>query len=183
MRRALFPTLLTGLIVTLSACTALYPPAERAEEMMGEAGMMMGGVPMDFTAHLITGTEVPPVDMGTPATASGMGVFVLNADHTELAYAITYSGLSGPVNIAHFHMGALGDAGGVVRTICGAPPAPEAPSQCPMGMSGTLAGAWTSSDSQPLTQEAVDALMAGSIYVNFHTSLNGPGEVRGQILP
>ncbi|MFQ5796265.1 MAG: CHRD domain-containing protein [Candidatus Bipolaricaulia bacterium] len=170
MKRATVIILLMGLIVALSALTT-------------GVAQMMGGVATAFTAFLTTGTEVPAVDMGTPATAVGVGVLVLNADHTELAFAVTYSGLSGPVNIAHFHMGALGSSGGVVRTICGAPPAPEAPAQCPMGTSGTLAGVWTSSDSQPLTPELVDALMAGRIYFNFHTTLNGPGEVRGQVLP
>jgi hypothetical protein len=71
----------------------------------------------------------------------------------------------------------------VVRTLCGKPPTPEAPAQCPEGTSATLSGTWTSIDGQPLTVELVEALKESELYVNIHTELNGAGELRGQVVP
>ena len=34
-----------------------------------------------------------------------------------------------------------------------------------------------------LTQEQVDFLSAGRLYINVHTGTNGPGEIRGNLLP
>jgi hypothetical protein len=101
---------------------------------------------------------------------------VVNAGASEIAFAFTYGGMSGPVLSAHFHRGARGQAGPVIQTICGEP-APALIGACPTGNSGTIAGVWKI----PL-QVAVD-LIAGRLYVNFHTRANQGGEIRGQITP
>lgn len=102
---------------------------------------------------------------------------MVNPGATEVAFAFTYSALSGPVVAAHFHRGARGEAGPIVQTICGAPAPALAGTSCPSGNSGSVAGVWKIS-----LQQAVD-LLAGRIYVNFHTALNPGGEIRGQITP
>ncbi len=150
---------------------------------LGVAQMgMMDGEPLLFQAVLSTAGEVPPVSAETPHTAFGLAIFRLSADGTRLDYSIMYKGLSGPATLAHIHRGGIGEAGGVVRTLCGKPPAPEAPAQCP-GATGVLSGTWTSADSQPLTPELVEVLKNSGLYVNIHTELNGAGELRGQIVP
>ena len=136
-----------------------------------------------FNAFLTPGIAVPAVAANTPAGAHGVAVLALSADRTQLAYSITYSGLSGTPRNAHFHRAPLGQGGGVVRTICGGPTTPQTPSSCPSGTSGTLSGVWARTDQQPFTQELLDVLLAGGLYINFHTELNGSGEIRGQIMP
>ena len=44
-------------------------------------------------------------------------------------------------------------------------------------------GIWTANDSQPLTDEIVDMIRSGEVYVNIHTTANPGGEIRGQLLP
>jgi hypothetical protein len=106
------------------------------------------------------------------ADGKGTGSFTLNDARTELAYSITYFGLTGPLSAGgHFHAAASGQTGPVVRGFAaGGGPA-----------SATYEGTWTSSDSQPLTVALVESLLAGRIYVNLHTSANPAGEIRDQV--
>jgi len=51
-----------------------------------------------------------------------------------------------------------------------------------IGASGSVSGLWTSTDvTQPLTRALADSLIAGKTYINFHTSANPGGEMRGQV--
>ena len=120
-----------------------------------------------FTASL-DGTQ----EGGVTTTATGTGSFDLSGDFTQLHYIISYQGLSGALTAAHFHMGLPGIAGPVVKPIASsAKPA-----------SSTVSGTWSTSDAtNPLTPAFVDSLLAGKIYVNFHTSANPGGEIRGQL--
>jgi hypothetical protein len=70
---------------------------------------------------------------------------------------------------AHFHNGAIGVNGGVVRTITN-------------DFAGnTASGIWTSSDTEPLTPGLIADLLAGNLYINVHTAANPGGEIRGQV--
>jgi hypothetical protein len=71
--------------------------------------------------------EVPAV----ATSATGQGTAVISADGSTITYLVTYSGLSGTLNAAHFHTGAAGVAGGVILPLV-AGPSP---------MSGTLTAA------------------------------------------
>jgi len=137
------------------------------------------GKPIVFRADLTIAQEVP--SPGTLSAGVGAGVFLLNEDRTELAFAIAFTGLSGPLMNAHFHTGAFGVAGPVRRTICGAPPVPEV-GPCPAAPA-LLTGTWKSTDTQPLNAERVQELLEGKIYVNLHTAANPAGEIRGQVIP
>ena len=119
--------------------------------------------------------EVPAPKPETPRSGIGTGAVVVNAAASEIAFALTYSALSGQLVSAHFHRGARGEAGPILQTICGEP-APALLGACPQGNSGTIGGVWKMI---PL-QIAVD-LQAGRLYVNFRTALNPGGEIRGQI--
>lgn len=129
-----------------------------------------------LAATLNIAQEVPASRPETPREANGLAALVLNAAKTELGFALTYSGLSGPATAMHFHRGKPGEAGPVVRTIC-----PALGVACPAGTSATLSGIWKRDDAQALTTELIDALLKGELYLNIHTALNPPGEIRGQI--
>ena len=122
-----------------------------------------------FTATLNGAQETPPVI----TTASGTGSFDLSDDFTELHYVITYQGLSDTLSAGgHFHRGKPGVAGGIIRNIATHGGAAF----------GTVIGTWKSTDaSQPLTPALVESLLTGRVYVNFHTTANPGGEIRGQV--
>ncbi len=120
-----------------------------------------------FTAQLNSAQEVPTPT--TPSNATGTGAFRLNAPGAELKFDITVCDLTGPILMAHFHKGVPGVAGGVVRTLTD-------------DFDGnTASGVWNASDSEPLTGDLVNDLIAGNLYVNVHTTANQPGEIRGQV--
>jgi len=113
--------------------------------------------------------EVPAV----VTAATGQGTAVISADGSTITYLVTYSGLSGTLNAAHFHTGAAGVAGGVILPLV-AGPSP---------MSGTLTAAnFQASGSVTTYAQAVAAIRAGTTYFNLHTAANPGGEIRGQIL-
>ncbi|MBI4429710.1 MAG: CHRD domain-containing protein [Ignavibacteriales bacterium] len=132
-------------------------------------GQLVLNTPLLFVASLSGANEPTPVN--TPAT--GTGAFILSTDRSQLKYDISYRGLSGPLSAGgHFHAGPPGVVGPVVRAITGGGPPPDT----------TFSGVWSSSDgTQPLTSALVDSLFAGKIYVNFHTTANGGGEIRGPL--
>lgn len=112
--------------------------------------------------------EVPAV----ATTASGQGTVVVSADGSTITYLVTFSGLSGTVNAAHIHTGAVGANGGVILPLT-AGPSP---------MSGTLTSAnFAASGSVTTFAQAVAAIRAGTTYFNLHTTANPGGELRGQI--
>lgn len=100
------------------------------------------------------------------SAGAGMGVFILNDAETELSYNITFAGLSGPVNLAHFHNAPAGANGAAVRALTTTSP---------------IVGVWKSTDAQPLTPDMVTELKAGRLYINLHTDYCPGGEIRGQI--
>ena len=113
-----------------------------------------------FSASL-TGDQHDPV---VTTDATGTGTFSLTS--AGLAYDITFEGLT--ISVSHFHLGATGVSGGVVRTI-------------DFGGANTVSGIWTPQDAQPLTDSLLAEVVAGNIYVNLHTSANPGGEIRGQL--
>jgi hypothetical protein len=122
-----------------------------------------------FTVSLDGSKEVPP----NSSTGRGSGFAVLNADRSDLRYGITYFGLTGTLTAGgHFHTGAVGVSGAVVKSIA----------QSGGAASATVGGDWAATDpTQALTAALVDSILAGHIYANFHTAANGGGEIRGQL--
>jgi hypothetical protein len=128
-------------------------------------------VEKSFIAVLLGKNEVPPVT----TEGSGGGMFILNARQDTLHYWIRVCELECPFTVAHFHNGAPGIAGPVVKDLTGSF-IPEADSA-----SYWAQGVWTSSDAQPLTPALVSELLAGNIYVNVHSTSHPSGEIRGQL--
>jgi hypothetical protein len=106
--------------------------------------------------------EVPPV------AGSGIGMISTTYDDAtnSLTYAYGWTGLTGPVTMAHFH----------------GPAAPGVDAGVQIGLSGFAAapgGVFAGSVVLNPTQEA--DLLAGLWYINLHTAANGGGEIRGQL--
>lgn len=108
---------------------------------------------------LSAAAEVPP--NSSPATGSADVTF--DTASKLLTWKITYSGLTGPATMAHFH--GPGEAG------------KNAPVVVPIPNPASSAeGSATLNDAQ-----AAD-LMAGKYYINVHTDANKGGEIRGQVV-
>ena len=132
-------------------------------------GMTVVTAQIHFTARLDGSQQNPP--MSVPAT--GTGSFTLSSDLSRLSWTISYQGLSGSLTAdGYFHVADSGRNGPVVKNIAlSGDPA-----------SNTISGVWTSTDAtQLLTPALVDSLLTGRAYVNFHTSANPDGEIRGQV--
>ena len=114
-----------------------------------------------FTASLNAAQESPTdTSMGT-----GTAYAVLSPDRTQLTYRITYARLTSKFSAAHFHLGAPGINGGVVKPIT--------------SFSGNTAmGVW-----KDIPDSLIGELMKGNIYINIHTSNYQDGEIRGQLVP
>jgi hypothetical protein len=144
-------------------------------KLLFRAGViLMALLPCGASAQIhFTATLDGAQESSVVTNATGTGSFDLSEDLTQLHWVISYQGLSGPLSIgAHFHTGLPGVAGPVVKTIAaGGRPA-----------FSTLSGTWAATDvSTPLTPALVDSLLAGKVYVNFHTIANPGGEIRGQL--
>jgi hypothetical protein len=137
-----------------------------------------------FTAALSAANEVPPI---TGVEAGGTGNATITFDLTKDAagnvtaasctFVVNLSGFppNTPINIAHIHEGAAGVAGAVrVATTLTA---------------ATAVILTTGSGSFTSTQPTVDPALAQTIinnpagyYFNAHSTLNGGGVVRGQLV-
>jgi len=114
-----------------------------------------------YTATMSPESEVPP-----PAT-SGTGTADATYDPAthKLTYTITFSGLSGPATMAHFHGPAKpGANAGVVDKLGMNPVSP---------IKGSV----------KLTDQQAQQLADGLWYANIHTAANPKGELRGQLEP
>jgi CHRD domain len=138
--------------------------------MLVPAGMVLGlcvsassGAVQGVTwkAELVAAQEIPK-----PAVSNthGQGTFLGTFTGTKLKYKLTFSGLSGPANAAHIHLGAMGKAGNVVVPLCG---------PCKSPVTGVVAV------SKALRNDFANHLL----YVNVHTAKNPNGEIRGQLEP
>jgi hypothetical protein len=113
-----------------------------------------------FEASL-SGTQEVPANT-TPGT--GNVEASLDTGTKMLSYKITYSGLSGPATMAHFHGPAAAGANAPPVVPISNPTSPT---------SGTA----------KLTDAQMADLQAGKWYFNVHTAANPGGEIRGQVKP
>ncbi|HTZ68346.1 MAG TPA: CHRD domain-containing protein [Roseiarcus sp.] len=117
-----------------------------------------------FKVPLTGAQSVPPVE------TSGAGTANLTYDPTTrvVSWDISYSGLSSPVTMAHFHGPAKEGKNAPVLiwlTTKGTPP------------TNPIKGSAT------LTPEQAEQFSAGEWYVNVHTESHPAGEIRGQVIP
>ena len=162
LTQALVESLLTGRVYV-----NLHTAANPAGEIRGQVTLASA---LEFVVDLSGGQEVPAVT----TNGAGTGVFVLTPDRSEMQYWVAYRDLSGPLTAGgHVHYGGAGRNGAIARAI--------AVSGDPS--SNSVKGTWKASDgTQPLSAAVVDSAVAGRLYVNFHTSANPGGEIRGQLV-
>ena len=115
--------------------------------------------------------EVPSIQ----TQSTGLLKANLSQDRTVLNYELMTTPFLTPLTSAHFHLGPKGQNGPIVRTL----------KLEPALMNGQQIfyekGAWTSTDQEPLTEQLVNELLNGNIYVNVHSQQSPNGEIRAQL--
>jgi hypothetical protein len=120
--------------------------------------------PMSFKVDLNGAQQVPPVQTGGKGTAD----LTYDPATRLLTWNVSYSGLSGPATMAHFHgPAAQGKNGPPVVWL----------SEKGATVSDPIKGQAT------LTPEQAQQMTAGEWYINVHTQANPNGEIRGQVTP
>ena len=138
----------------------------------------------------------PPAALRGAVSTEASGTFTATIDARDdlITYELRYRDLEGVVTQGHIHFGQQHTVGGIVVWLCqteGTPAPPEVADVTPFcpeegSVSGTitpaqvLAAANQGFDAEDF-DELVRAIRAGAAYVNVHTSLFPPGEIRGQI--
>ena len=107
---------------------------------------------------------MPPVE----TAGSGTADLIYDPATRMLIWNITYSGLSAPATMAHFHGPAAAGANGPVTVWLSNK---GSPADSPIKGEATL------------TAEQAAQFTAGQWYINVHTSAHPAGEIRGQVVP
>jgi hypothetical protein len=133
--------------------------------MLGTASTARADTLLPFTALLNSAQETPPVS----SPSQGVALVTYNTTQKLLCYALSYSPLSSPETVAHFHgPGAPTVSAPVVFAITPSPSPIGSPKQGCVG---------------PLTKPQEKELKKGLYYLNIHTTNFPLGEIRGQVLP
>jgi hypothetical protein len=121
---------------------------------------------VSLSASLDAAQETTALDPATPVSATGTATMSFDTSTNQLTWDINFSGLSGAAVAAHFHGAAgIGQAAGVQVNI------------------GTISGLLSPlTGSTVLTSTQESELLSGLWYINIHTALNPPGEIRGQAI-
>lgn len=156
MKKVSIATTRIALAATLLLNLFISPGCEEDDEVTEDHDYSMSG-------NASSSQEVPTNASAATGSLSGNYNDVTNI----LTYTVTWSGLSGTLNAAHFHGPALpGVNAGVVIgfTITN------------NAATGNLTGTAT------LTEPQEVDMLAGKWYVNLHTAANPGGEIRGQVI-
>jgi hypothetical protein len=164
-----------GVAGTLSGRVTLTP-AQRAMVVAGQTyvnvhtatntgGELRGQIAQVGWRSSLSGINERPASIASPGFGSGVLVLVGN----KVAMNVTYRSLTGTATASHIHgsAGVFGAANVMVNlaSINGGA----------YGASGSLAGEVS------LTADQLAAFVDELTYLNFHTSTNSGGEIRGQI--
>lgn len=124
--------------------------------------VMAGGKPL--VATMTPGAE--PLGGDPNPAATGQFAMTLNYGHSEVCYWLSFANLSEPVTAGHIHVAPVGVNGRVVI-----------PLTLPNATSGS------SSDCVPVDGDLMKLIIQNpsAYYVNFHTSINPAGAIRGQL--
>jgi hypothetical protein len=158
-------------LITGKLYADIHTSSNSGGEIRGQINLTTG---VGFTSQLSASQNVPPT---VKSNGTGTASVILTPDRQTIEFNLTYLNLTDNIAQAggHFHTGARGTNGGLVRNIV------------PGGAPGdySVAGMWSTADTgaQPLTGSIVDSLVAGHIYINLHSGAYIGGEIRGQVSP
>jgi phage-related minor tail protein len=126
-----------------------------------------------YISTLSAANERPSVNS---STATGTATYTLKGN--LLSFLVTVNGLTGPATASHIHVGAASVAGGVIV------PFVTGSVQSGNVTSGTIDLSMpVSNGTTAITGDSLKVLLNnGNAYTNVHTSANGGGEIRGQII-
>ena len=113
----------------------------------------------DLQVNLSGAQETPPVT----TSASGTATITVAADKS-ISGTIKTKSIDG--TMAHIHVGAPGKSGPPIITL-----------------TKDADGVWKVPAGSKLTDEQYASFKAGDLYVNVHSAMHQPGEIRGQIKP
>ncbi|MCC7437805.1 MAG: CHRD domain-containing protein [Armatimonadetes bacterium] len=112
------------------------------------------------TSRMLGAYEVPPV----VTNGDGIAMMFINPVARTAVYAASWQNLSGiRATMANFHRGLVGENGPVVEPMT------------------TLFGLLSNGTWSDLTDEELNDLASGSIYINVYTEARSAGEIRGQV--
>jgi hypothetical protein len=137
-------------------------PLSAARALVAAAAIMVFGgsaFAVDVKLALTGAEETPPVT----TSASGTGTLSIGVDKS-VSGTIKTAGIDGTA--AHIHVGAPGQSGPPIITL-----------------DKSAAGVWSVPAGSKLTDEQYASFKAGNLYVNVHSALHKPGEIRGQLKP
>ena len=126
-----------------------------------------------YTSQLSAANEKPNANS---STATGLATYTLKGN--SLSFVVTVNGLTGPATASHIHVGAASATGGVIV------PFVTGSVQSGNLTAGTIDLSTTvSNGTSTITGDSLKVLLNnGNAYTNVHTSANGGGEIRGQII-
>ena len=160
-----FPALLIAVLVITAAFSKKQTSDKAPDVLTAMAEKMINGSPVVFhqVVQLETENEVNPID----SDAQGLAILRITADKILYAKVIVQKleEDDGTLTAAHIHIGAEGDPGPVLV--------------------GLVSGEENFGKNHKihLTDQQYDIIVNGSqpLYVNAHSTVYGPGIVRGQI--
>lgn len=129
----------------------------------GIAALMLAAAPAYAETTNFMADLGPAGEVADP-TGTGSLEAAYDSETMEFTWTVTYEGLSGPAQAAHFHGPAAEGE--------------DAPPVVPI--EGDLAS--PIEGSATLTEEQVTQLMDGMWYINIHTEQYPGGEIRGQVV-
>lgn len=156
---SLYRALATGRIY-VNVQTAANPNGEIRGQIMLSEGI-------GLVAQLDGAQETPPVN------THGKGSSSASLTDAGLIFFSSVDSLSGPVTAVHFHNAPSGSPGSIVRDLF---------STLDPVNNKNIKGIWRETDNQSLTDFLKSETVGNNIYLNFHTSANPNGEIRGQML-
>ena len=142
------------------------------------APAVIGDSDQEFRASLNGYLETPSI------STTARGSFRATVDGSTISYRLTFHDLSTPTLLAHIHFARPDVMGDVAAFLCGGGGKPACPA------SGTVTGTIVPADViGPAAKgiapgefaELVRAMRNGATYVNVHSEMFPPGEIRGNI--
>jgi hypothetical protein len=136
----------------------------------------LSAAPVNLNVGLTVGAEIPPPDVPPEFDPSGSALLSIDLDAATVSAMLDWSDMTSSVVAAHIHrinpMAATPGTGPVLVGFF-------------MGVSFPQTSSFTTPAPIALTPAQVTALAAGfaagDLYVNIHTMMNPPGEIRGDL--